>query len=75
VLLLEVPQGFNWVYDKVGEEMERQQVNKDSMSKETIKLRTKEIFQEWLLKSTGEKLKILRGQKEQSGSMSVLQVG
>jgi Reverse transcriptase (RNA-dependent DNA polymerase) len=67
VLLLEVPQGFKWVYDKVGEEMERTQVNDNSMNEETIKQRTKEIFQEWLLKSTGEKLKILREQKKPRG--------
>jgi Reverse transcriptase (RNA-dependent DNA polymerase) len=67
VLLLEVPQGFKWVYDKVGEEMEMQEMNGEDMSEEAIKLRTKEIFQEWLSKSTGEKLKILREQKNPRG--------
>jgi hypothetical protein len=53
--------------NRVGEEMEKTQLNEDSMNEETLKQRTKEIFQEWLLKSTGEKLKILREQKNPRG--------
>jgi hypothetical protein len=55
VLLLEVPQGFKWVCNRVGEEMEKTQLNEDSMTEETTKQRTKEIFQEQLLKLEGER--------------------
>jgi hypothetical protein len=37
------------------------------MSKEDLKLITKEIFQEWVLKLIGEKLKLLQEQKNPRG--------
>jgi hypothetical protein len=46
VLLLEVPQGFRWVYDKLGKEMEKRNNVGQTMAKEEVMKRTKEIFQE-----------------------------
>jgi hypothetical protein len=59
VLLLEVPQGFKWVYNKISDEMEKAQLNGRSMGDEEVKQQTKEIFKESLIKSHGGKLKVL----------------
>jgi Reverse transcriptase (RNA-dependent DNA polymerase) len=55
VLMLEVPQGFRWIYDKLGEIMaDRKHQGQEMTAKETMK-EAKVIFQEWLDKSIGEK--------------------
>jgi Reverse transcriptase (RNA-dependent DNA polymerase) len=67
VLLLEVPQGFRWVYDKLGEEMEMHKNAGQPMEREEVMIRTKEIFKEWMMMQLGERLKILKQQGKQRG--------
>jgi hypothetical protein len=62
VLLLEVPQGFRWVYNKLGDEMEMKQKAGDDMQHEAVMERAKEIFKEWTAKSPGDKIKLLKQQ-------------
>jgi hypothetical protein len=44
VLMLEVPQGFRWVYDKLGDEVEKQQTEGNPMEQQEVKDRAKEFF-------------------------------
>jgi Reverse transcriptase (RNA-dependent DNA polymerase) len=67
VLMLEVPQGFRWVYDKLGEEMEQRYRASHPMTKEEVKERTKEIFKEWTEIPLSERLRLLKLQKSQRG--------
>jgi hypothetical protein len=56
VLMLEVPQLFRWIYDRLVEEMEEMQRKNEEMGPEDITERAKEIFQNWMDKPIGEKL-------------------
>lgn len=62
-LTLEVPQGFRWVYDKLGDEMELRKAKGEPMKEEETMMRAKEIYKEWLSKPLMEKLAILRSEK------------
>jgi hypothetical protein len=64
VLMLEVPQGFRWVYDKLGEKMDKRKKVSQPMSTEEVKQRTKEIFQEWMEIPLSERLTLLKQQKD-----------
>jgi Reverse transcriptase (RNA-dependent DNA polymerase) len=67
VLMLEVPQGFRWVYDKLGDTMiDRKAQGHDMTTKETME-KAKEIFQEWQSKTIGEKHHILKSQMNPKG--------
>jgi hypothetical protein len=59
-LVLEVPQGFRWVYDKLEDEMDQRKIKGDAMDQTEVMSRTKEIFNEWDGKSIGEKVKLLK---------------
>jgi hypothetical protein len=59
-LMLEVPQGFCWVYDKLGGEVEAKQKCGQAMSSEEVMKRAKEIFGEWSAKPVGEKLQLVQ---------------
>jgi hypothetical protein len=67
VLLLEVPQGFRWVYDRLGEEMQAKQRKQEEMGPEETMKRAQLIFQCWMDKPIGEKLQILRMQRNPKG--------
>jgi hypothetical protein len=67
VLMLEVPQGFRWVYNKMGEEMDQCKKESQPMSTEEVKQRTKEIFQEWMEIPLSERLILLKQQRRQQG--------
>jgi Reverse transcriptase (RNA-dependent DNA polymerase) len=67
VLMLEVPQGFRWIYDKLGDTMtDRKHQGQVMTADDTIK-EAKVIFQEWLNKSIGEKHQILKTQTNPKG--------
>jgi hypothetical protein len=61
-LMLEVPQGFCWVYDKLGDEVEPQQKCRKAMLSEEVMKRAKAIFGEWIAKPFGEKLQLQQQQ-------------
>jgi hypothetical protein len=63
VLMLEVLQGFRWIYDRLGEEMEEMQRECEEMGPEETMKQAKLIFQCWMDKPIGEKLQILRMQR------------
>jgi methyl coenzyme M reductase gamma subunit len=44
------------VYDKLGEEMEKRVNAGQTMDKEEVMKRTKEIFQKWMAMQLGERL-------------------
>jgi Reverse transcriptase (RNA-dependent DNA polymerase) len=58
-LMLEVPQGFCWIYSKLGDEVEARQKGGQAMLSEEVMKRAKEIFGEWSAKPVGEKLRLL----------------
>jgi hypothetical protein len=67
VLMLEVPQGFRWIYDKLGNTMiDRKAQGHDMTTKETME-KAKEIFQEWQNKTISEKHLILKSQMNPKG--------
>jgi hypothetical protein len=55
------------VYDKLGEEMEKRVNAGQTMDKEEVMKRTKEIFQEWMVMQLGERLQFLKQQGNQRG--------
>jgi hypothetical protein len=55
VLMLKVPQGFCWIYDRLGYEMESRKQAGNAMTKSKTVDRAKEIFKEWLEKDVGRK--------------------
>jgi hypothetical protein len=61
-LLLEVPQGFRWVYDKLGDEVEARSRAGNKMKDEEVMKRAQEIFQEWVVKPNGENVFLLKKQ-------------
>jgi hypothetical protein len=70
---LEIPQGFCWIYNKLGDEMKLRDHEDKPMNEEEIMLEAKEIFQEWIDKNTEEKLQLLSQQKNlKHGSEKVL---
>jgi Reverse transcriptase (RNA-dependent DNA polymerase) len=62
VLMLEVLQGFHWIYDRLGNEMESRRDAGNAMTKSETVDRAKEIFKEWLEKDMGEKVRIMKAQ-------------
>jgi hypothetical protein len=67
VILLEVPQGFRWIYDQLGNDMEERKNQGQTMTSEETMKQAKEIFQEWQQKLLQEKLSILKLQKNPKG--------
>jgi hypothetical protein len=67
VLMLEVPQGFRWLYDKLGDEVEKRQTEGNPMEQQEVKDWAKEIFQLWMNKTIGEKVMLLWQQKNPKG--------
>jgi hypothetical protein len=62
VLMLEVPQGFCWIYDRLGNEMESRKRTRNAMTKSKTVERAKEIFKKWLEKDVSEKARRMKAQ-------------